>query len=102
MQLKSYLPFSDNIANNFGYNNLAAFSTFDRDLDFGGPRNCAVDRHGAWWYKTCTYVNLNGLNVQPGETCKLAGAETGACAHLHGGFKSGGKLRRSSMMLRRT
>ncbi|XP_060574329.1 uncharacterized protein LOC132732010 [Ruditapes philippinarum] len=39
---------SDNIAKGLWYSNLAAFSTFDRDLDFGGSRNCAVDRHGAW------------------------------------------------------
>ncbi|PIK37290.1 putative tenascin-N isoform X1, partial [Apostichopus japonicus] len=37
-----------------------AFSTFDRDNDNAGSTNCAVEHHGAWWYKSCASSNLNG------------------------------------------
>jgi hypothetical protein len=85
----------------FPYSNLSPFTTFDRDLDNNGEANCAVLRHGGWWHDTCTYVNMNGLYVRPGQTCEVAGAERNLCAHIHGGM-IGDILMRSSMMLRRT
>ncbi|XP_060560726.1 fibrinogen-like protein 1 [Ruditapes philippinarum] len=84
------------------HNKFQLFSTFDRDVDPASTRNCAVDRHGGWWYNGCSYVNLNGLYVTPGGTCVLAGAESGACGHVHTGFNGNKGLRRSTMMLRRT
>ena len=36
------------------------FSTYDNDNDPYGT-NCALDFSGAWWYRACHYVNLNGL-----------------------------------------
>lgn len=43
------------------YNRGATFSTKDKDSDSSPGSNCAVDHQGAWWYKSCTGSNLNGL-----------------------------------------
>ncbi|XP_060603432.1 angiopoietin-2-like [Ruditapes philippinarum] len=96
---------SGNLVEGLAHNNLAAFSTFDRDLDSKDTGNCAVDRHGGWWYDSCTYANLNGLYAPPGTICQLDGADFLYCGHWHGGFQEGPEgdtLRKSSMMLRRT
>lgn len=38
------------------------FTTWDQDNDRWSG-NCAVDRHGGWWYNYCAYANLNGKYV---------------------------------------
>ena len=43
------------------YHNNTAFSTFDADNDAVRGENCAVQWHGAWWYRDCHSVNLNGV-----------------------------------------
>ncbi|XP_064554194.1 microfibril-associated glycoprotein 4-like [Drosophila montana] len=45
------------------YNKLMKFSTYDRDND-KHPRNCAINFQ-AWWHKSCTYSNLNGIYPRP-------------------------------------
>ena len=45
--------------NSFSYHDNQKFSTFDRDND-KSLENCAEKHHGAWWYKSCHEVNLNG------------------------------------------
>ncbi|XP_066560927.1 ficolin-1-A [Amia ocellicauda] len=56
-------PSSGNAGDYLSYNNQASFSTYDRDNDdynYYYYYNCASNYQGAWWYKSCTYVNLNG------------------------------------------
>lgn len=45
------------------YHNSQAFSTKDRDNDWA-KNSCAVSCKGAWWYKNCVHVNLNGLYIK--------------------------------------
>ncbi|XP_035829198.1 angiopoietin-related protein 7 [Aplysia californica] len=52
--------FSGNVADKMAYHNGLEFTTRDVDRDAWDSSNCAVDRHGAWWYNVCHYVNLNG------------------------------------------
>ena len=42
------------------YHNGKQFSTKDVDRDSRVGGNCAVRRHGAWWYGNCATSNLNG------------------------------------------
>ena len=41
------------------YHNGQKFSTYDFDQDIHRG-NCAAANHGAWWYRKCYKVNLNG------------------------------------------
>ena len=41
------------------YHNNMAFTAKDRDNDWSFL-NCAVSETGAWWYKSCSFANLNG------------------------------------------
>ncbi|XP_058120333.1 angiopoietin-related protein 7-like [Anopheles ziemanni] len=56
--LKKLGSYSGTAGDAISFNKDHKFSTFDRN---NGPgKNCAVDRHGAWWYYGCTNANLNG------------------------------------------
>ena len=47
----------------FSCSNLQ-FSTKDVANDLYDPDNCAVSKSGAWWYHSCSWANLNGLNLR--------------------------------------
>ena len=51
--------YSGDVGDYFGHNNGMKFTTYDRDNDVF-KTNCAKNSYGAWWYKSCTYVNPNG------------------------------------------
>ncbi|XP_062584629.1 fibroleukin-like [Saccostrea cucullata] len=44
------------------------FTTKDQDNDRYSGGNCAVSRHGAWWYRSCANSNLNGMYGQSGDS----------------------------------
>ena len=48
------------------YNNNRQFSTKDRDNDEQPSINCAERWHGAFWYRTCGFANLNGEYLRNG------------------------------------
>ncbi|XP_076106897.1 microfibril-associated glycoprotein 4-like [Mytilus galloprovincialis] len=64
--------YSGNAEDSLNYHNGQAFTTKDRDNDpwtnVQYKNNCGIYRHGAWWYKTCAYSNLNGLYIGGGQT----------------------------------
>ncbi|KAK0065228.1 BpFREP5.1 [Biomphalaria pfeifferi] len=51
--------YSGNAGDSLSYHNNAHFSTYDQDND-NSSMNCAWTVSGAWWYKSCHHVNLNG------------------------------------------
>ncbi|XP_062142885.1 angiopoietin-related protein 2-like [Drosophila sulfurigaster albostrigata] len=42
------------------YNKFSNFSTYDRNND-APNKNCAEERKGAWWYRSCTRAQFTGL-----------------------------------------
>ncbi|KAI0237836.1 Fibrinogen C domain-containing protein 1 [Lamellibrachia satsuma] len=49
--------YSGDAGDSFGYHGNAVFSTKDKDNE----HSCAGRYKGAWWYKKCHFVNMNGL-----------------------------------------
>ena len=42
------------------YHNEMRFTTHDADHDIRSGNCASESRHGAWWYRSCAYANLNG------------------------------------------
>ncbi|XP_078495684.1 microfibril-associated glycoprotein 4-like [Ciona intestinalis] len=55
--------------NSFGSHNEYTFSTFDHKSS-GDTRNCAETYHAGWWFKDCSFANLNGI-YQPCEASSM-------------------------------
>lgn len=48
------------------YHNNCNFTTKDQKNEVRTNTNCATEWKGAWWYKTCYRVHLNGVyNKKP-------------------------------------
>ena len=54
------------------FHNGQPFSTQDNYNDVG-DLNCAVNFHGAWWYKQCYYASLNSINKNNATTITTRG-----------------------------
>ncbi|XP_062579144.1 fibroleukin-like, partial [Saccostrea cucullata] len=55
--------YSGTAGDSLTYNNGYEFTTKDQDNDIWS-RNCATEWHGAWWYSSCAFANLNGQYAQ--------------------------------------
>ncbi|KAK3761849.1 hypothetical protein RRG08_048207, partial [Elysia crispata] len=61
LRLGSYVgTIGEKSGKGLSYHNNHQFSTFDRDNDDNPGRRCAIEFHGAWWYRSCLESNLNG------------------------------------------
>ena len=85
--------YSGTAGDSMAYHNGKAFSTKDRDNDTHNSKNCAADYKGAWWYKSCHHVNINGLYV--GNKVDDKGMRWYT-------FKGSQSMKTTSMMMRRT
>uniref|UniRef100_A0A1A9W738 Fibrinogen C-terminal domain-containing protein n=1 Tax=Glossina brevipalpis TaxID=37001 RepID=A0A1A9W738_9MUSC len=59
--LKDTGKYSGNAGNSFGSHKSYPFSTKDQDNDKAANYSCAQGKHGAWWYESCQWSNLNGF-----------------------------------------
>ena len=55
------------LGDSLSYHNNRQFSTKDRNNDNWSILNCAVHRHGAWWYGGYYNSNLNGKYFRGGK-----------------------------------
>ncbi|XP_065360386.1 angiopoietin-related protein 7-like [Calliphora vicina] len=87
--------YSGNAGDSFSYHQGFNFSTKDRDNDEDSTNNCAEDKKGAWWYKSCMWSNLNGKYYNIPEPPK---GERGICWSDFNGY--GYSMKFVQMMIR--
>ncbi|XP_076153580.1 microfibril-associated glycoprotein 4-like [Alosa pseudoharengus] len=73
------------------YSNGHKFSTFDRDQDTSYFGNCVEKHEGAFWHRSCTNVNINGVYMW--------GQSNPHSVHWHG-FRREKSLKSISMKIR--
>ena len=66
------------------------FATKDQD---NGGNNCPMERHGGWWYNSCSDTNLNG-KYQPGVSNRYSVTWSTFRANVY-------SLKRAQMMMRK-
>ena len=59
-------PKGHGVTDSLTYHNGMKFTTRDKDQDLYYT-NCADVNKGAWWYRSCQYVNLNGMYATSSE-----------------------------------
>ncbi|XP_055999169.1 fibrinogen C domain-containing protein 1-like [Ostrea edulis] len=84
--------YSGTAGDSLKYHNGHKFTTHDEDNDGWSSNNCAVDRHGAWWYRKCANSNLNGQYTEA--------AVSGKKYPCWYGWKSFTALKGTSMQIR--
>ncbi|XP_052763415.1 uncharacterized protein LOC128205647 isoform X1 [Mya arenaria] len=75
------------------------FERYNNGRDFTAKGSfCGDLRQGGWWYKSCTFINLNGEYVTPGT---LSGYHDGWGGMIYYSFKQLVSLKTSTIMIRR-
>ncbi|KFB44834.1 AGAP011197-PA-like protein [Anopheles sinensis] len=64
--LKNLGTYDGTAGDGMKYDNGANFSTFDRGS------SCASSYKGAWWHKSCHYVNLNGPYINKSDATSMS------------------------------
>ncbi|CAB4014927.1 fibrinogen C domain-containing 1-like [Paramuricea clavata] len=59
-ELTLHVYFTGTAGDSLSYNNGMKFTTQDVDNDLKKGAHCAQERHGAWWFRECSYAHLNG------------------------------------------
>ncbi|WAR16350.1 FCN3-like protein [Mya arenaria] len=75
------------------------FERYNNGSDFTAKGSFCGDKvHGGWWYRGCTYINLNGEYVTPGTR---SGYGSGWGGMVYPSFRYKSSLKTSTIMIKR-
>uniref|UniRef100_A0A8D8CE94 Fibrinogen-like protein A n=2 Tax=Culex pipiens TaxID=7175 RepID=A0A8D8CE94_CULPI len=63
--------YSGTAGDSLGSHKGMKFSTYDNDNDTHNSKNCAENKHGAWWFLDCFYSHLNGQHSDSDDTTAI-------------------------------